>query len=247
MNPDVTSAVHEPGEALIAVILQITEHAERLAVLDEREAAHHRQVATRLTQLARQLTDTAGHLSYLRDSSARQAALTDSLDSLDQQIGALATRLTAITADRHSDHADGDKDTAGESGDTPHRPGRAVRWWKLTGQERDQQIVRLRAWVDQVYRPGYGHLAAGLGSCWEEHPLCLYGLDWLMELWSALYLNPDRDPPVLASQAELQTRLLPGLAGQMHRETTRCAHARSLPARRHPPPPSDPAQRPAEP
>ena len=46
--------------------------------------------------------------------------------------------------------------------------------------------------------------------------LCLYGLDWLMELWSTLYLAPDRDQAALAIQAEWQARLLPALAAQMH-------------------------------
>ena len=87
----------------------------------------------------------------------------------------------------------------------------------------------------QVYRPGYGHLAAALGPCWEQHALCLYGLDWLMELWSALYLPAGRRAPALASQAEWQTRLLPTLAEQMYIETTRCQHATS--ASRRPPPP----------
>ena len=63
------------------------------------------------------------------------------------------------------------------------------------GTERDEALSRLRAWVEQIYRPGYGHLAATRGPCWDQHPLCLYRLDWLMELWSALYLTPERDTP----------------------------------------------------
>jgi hypothetical protein len=78
--------------------------------------------------------------------------------------------------------------------------------------------------VEQVYRPSYGHLAGTLGPCWDQHPLCLFGLDWLMELWSALYLIPERDTSGLAGQAEWQIRLLPALAEQMHLETRRCQH-----------------------
>lgn len=54
--------------------------------------------------------------------------------------------------------------------------------------------------------------------------MCLYGLDWLMELWSTLYLPAERDAATLASQAEWQARLLPALAAQMHAETSRCQH-----------------------
>jgi hypothetical protein len=75
-----------------------------------------------------------------------------------------------------------------------------------------------------VYRPGYGHLASGLGPCWESHDLCLYGLDILSTLWSVLYLQPDRTPGLVSAQAEYQARLLPALAAQFRADTTSCGH-----------------------
>ena len=80
-------------------------------------------------------------------------------------------------------------------------------------------MTRLRAWVDQVYRPGYGQLAATLGPCWEAHDLCLYGLDILSDLWSVLYLQPHRTAGMLSAQAEYQARILPALAEQFKAET----------------------------
>ena len=76
-----------------------------------------------------------------------------------------------------------------------------------------------------MYRPGYGHLAV-LGPCWPQHQLCLYGLDILRLLWSALYLDPDPDsgPDLLSAQAEYQARVLPAIAAQLAAETTRCGH-----------------------
>jgi hypothetical protein len=79
--------------------------------------------------------------------------------------------------------------------------------------------------VEQVYRPGYGQLAATLGPCWDDHPLCLYALDIASELWSVLYLQAKRNPAMLSAQAEYQTRILPALAEQMMAETQRCGHA----------------------
>ena len=90
-------------------------------------------------------------------------------------------------------------------------------------------MARLRDWVERVYRPGYGHLAV-LGPCWPQHELCLYGLDILRGLWSALYLDPDPDadsqsgPDLLSAQAEYQARILPAIAAQLAAETTRCGH-----------------------
>jgi hypothetical protein len=110
-----------------------------------------------------------------------------------------------------------------------YEPGSAPRWWKLTGEAREQALGKLRGWVEQVYRPGYGQLAATLGACWDQHPLCLYGLDVLSELWSVLYLQAQRSPAVVSAQAEFHARIVPAIAEQLAAETTRCGHA---PARR---------------
>src|ERR1035438_6416697 len=216
------ASTDSPGDAVTATLLQITQHTERLAVLDEREAAHHQELTARLAELAGLLTETCSRVDDVHATAARQSALLDSLEGLDQQVAVLASRLTEITVAHNSrDDQDGKR----------YRAAPTPPWWKLSGEEQQEAIGRLRAWVEQVYRPGYGDLAAALGSCWEQHPLCLYGLDWLMELWSVLHLTGKRGAPVLASQAEWQTRLLPALAEQMHIETTRCHHARPATAR----------------
>jgi len=180
------------GDVITAVLLQITQQAERLDTLEQREASHHCETATALK------------------------AINDSLSCLDKQIAAVADRLPRFIPERQS---------ASDIDDEHGRP-LAPRWWQLDGDEREQAVARLRAWVEQVYRPSYGHLAAALGPCWEQHPLCLFGLHWLMELWSALYLTNQSRTSALASQAEWQTRLLPALAEQMRLETSRCRHAR---------------------
>ena len=178
------------GDVITAALLQITQQAERLAVLEQREATHHSETAT------------------------AQKALHDSLSHLDEQTAAIANQLTDFLAGHETSTNVDDKNGR----------ARAPRWWQLDGDERDKAVARLRAWVDQVYRPSYGHLAAALAPCWEQHPLCLFGLHWLMELWSALYLNSGGGTSTFASQAEWQTRLLPALAEQMRVETSRCRH-----------------------
>ena len=105
-----------------------------------------------------------------------------------------------------------------------YHPSPPPSWWKLAPAERQEPIARLQAWVEQVYRPGYGHLAAALAPCWSSHDLCLYGLDILSDLWSVLYLQPGRTPRTLSAQAEYQARILPALAAQLTTETTRCGH-----------------------
>ena len=108
-----------------------------------------------------------------------------------------------------------------------YRPSTPPSWWKLAAADRAEPIARLQAWIEQVYRPGYGHLAATLAPCWSSHDLCLYGLDILSDLWSVLYLQPERTPRTLSVQAEYQARILPALADQLRIETNTCGHPRS--------------------
>ena len=216
-----STPAHDPADAVTAMLLQITCHAEGLDALDERESRHYHDLAARLAELARRLAETSDRVGDIDVTVTRQAAILGSLDGLDQQIADLATRLTDLAASGASHNGDRD----GQS----YQPAPAPRWWNLDPPEREDAIARLRAWVDQIYRPGYGHLAAALSPCWDQHPLCLYGLDWLMELWTITHIADERQGPDLASQAEWQTRLLPALAEQMHLETTRCHHAQRTP------------------
>lgn len=167
-------------------------------------AAH----AERISQLGAQAEELA-------KAAARRNELAALAESMEQRITTLAARLDQILPDDvHS----------GDAAKQRYTPAPARRWWKLTGRDREQAVTALRAWVDQVYRPGYGQLAATLGPCWDQHPLCLYGLDILAELWSVLYLPGTRTPALLSMQAEYQARILPALAEQMSIATTRCRH-----------------------
>jgi hypothetical protein len=190
-----------------AALRQLADHGERLAVLDQREAEHFRAIGDRLAELGTLVT---GLGSAIQD----QAAVLAALQGLDEQVAVLAAQLTSILP-----AGDGDREAG------VYRPPPAPRWWKLVGKAREEALAKLAGWVEQVYRPGYGQLAATLGPCWGDHPLCLYALDIASELWSVLYLQAKRNPAMLSAQAEYQTRILPALAEQMMTETQRCGHA----------------------
>jgi hypothetical protein len=186
------------------MLLQLSEHAERLSALDQREAGHFRVVQQRLNELADLITALGGTLDD-------QSVILARLDG---------PAPTATSADQDSPGGD-----AGLA--QSYQPLPAPRWWKLTGEAREEALDKLRGWVEQVYRPGYGQLAATLGACWDQHPLCLYGLDVLSELWSVLYLQAQRSPAVVSAQAEFQARIVPAIAEQLMAETTRCGHAQA--------------------
>jgi hypothetical protein len=193
-------------DALTAALLQLSEHASLLSALDARHKAHAAETGERIAAL----TALANALKTTADG---QAEILAGLTGLTSRVDDLAARLDQV-------HPAGEDDLIPE-----YRPGAQPRFWQLQGPAREHAVARLCAWVDQVYRPGYGHLAGALAVCWEQHPLCLYTLDWLSELWSVLYLDPCRTPGTLAGQAEWQIRLLTAAADQMTRETTRCGHS----------------------
>jgi len=224
------------GDGLAAALIQISAHAERISGLDAREASHYQQIAARLRELAAEAASAISRIDGIGGTLARQAAIIDALDGLDGQIAVLARQIAKLATDDEDDEPDAPS----------YPPVPQPRWWKLTAAERETAVDRLRAWVDQVYRPSYGKLAATLPPCWEQHPVCLYILDWLSELWSVLYLATRRNGGTLAAQGEWQTRLLPAAAEQMAYETTGCPHAPGT-ARRQPSPGIRPTYSPASP
>ena len=151
------------------------------------------------------------------------AAILDQLAAHHEQL----TRLTRILDEHAAALAQLTGTTPDGADPDAYHPEPAPPWWNLPAAGRAEPIARLRAWVEQVYRPGYGHLAATLGPCWQAHDLCLYGLDIAASLWSVPYLQPLRTPVLLSAQAEYQARILPALADQLRLETNRCGHPRT--------------------
>ena len=197
-----------PDSGLNAALLQISAHAERIGALDSREADHFRHIETTLAGMSSAVTG-------LRGTVADHGKILASLDGLGESVAVLAAEVASLLPPK-----------AGPG----YQPIPAVQWWSCTSRERDKATARLGAWVEQVYRPFYGHLAAMLGPCWVEHPLCLVQLDFLSELHSVLYLQPTRNARDLAAQAEYGTRIVPAVSEQFRAETSSCPHRRTAAA-----------------
>ena len=187
------------NDPITAALQELAAQHEQLTQLDARETGHFTTLSERLTELTDLITGI-GHT--LEDDGTVLARF----EALDRQVTDLAAQLAPDPGGYHPD---------------PPPP-----WWKLPAAERHEPIARLHAWVEQVYRPGYGHLAATIAPCWPSHDLCLYGLDILSGLWSVLYLQPERTAKLLSAQAEYQARILPALAAQLVTETSTCGHRR---------------------
>jgi len=187
------------NDPITAALQELASQHERITTLDARETHHFTILSERLTELTDLITGVGHTLEEDGTVLAR-------FEALDRQVADLTAQF-------------------GHDPDGYH-PDPAPAWWKLAAAEREEPIARLGAWVEQLYRPGYGHLAATIGTCWPSHDLCLYGLDILSGLWSVLYLQPSRTARLLSAQAEYQARILPALAAQLVTETSTCGHPR---------------------
>jgi hypothetical protein len=187
------------NDPITAALQELAGQHERLTQLDARETGHFTTLSERLTELTDLITGV-GH------TLEGDGAVLARFEALDRQVADLTAQLGHDPGGYH--------------------PDPATAWWKLAAAERQEPIARLHAWVEQIYRPGYGHLAARLGICWPSHDLCLYGLDILSGLWSVLYLQSERTAKLLSAQAEYQARIVPALAAQLVTETSTCAHLR---------------------
>jgi len=170
------------------------------------------KVVLQLTETAEKLAGLERLVSVLGADIGKQADRTARLQALEEALAALTIRVSEVVPDEHGSPR-------------VYAPRAAPRWWNLTGQAREAEIGRLRGFVEYVYRPGFGHLAARLRPCWEFHDLCLYCLDIAAELHAVLYLQSRRTVSLLNGQAEYATRVLPALADLMTAETrTGCPH-----------------------
>ena len=188
---------------LDAVIRQGTQNTERIAGL-----------AAALDGLTRRLGELSTAVEAVQGTITDQAEVLRSVDGLKDTVDELAHRIGAL-------FPDGDTESAF------YTPIPTPRFWQLHGADRDQAVGRLRSWVRGVYVPAFGHLAAKLPACWEQHTFCLTVLDVASELHAVLYLQATRNQGLLAGQAELLTRLMPALAALMAAEAARCPHAQS--------------------
>lgn len=201
---DLGGAMSAEDRGVTAALLQMQKLAEQFGALDNRENEHYRDVGDALTGLSTSVDELRGTVSGHGEVLA-------SLDGIDAKLTELSGAISSLLPPNPG---------------PGYNPAPSVQWWAKDLDEigRAKAKGRLRAWVTEIYRPHYGHLAARLGECWEDHPLCLVQLDWVSELWAVLYLRPTRTAGVLSSQAEFSTRFLPTVAEQLGAETSKCTH-----------------------
>lgn len=108
-----------------------------------------------------------------------------------------------------------------DSGAEEYVPEVMPRLWQMDSTARAELVSRLGDWVEKVFRPGYGHLAAKLLPCWPQHDLCLYQLSMLSEYHTVLALSEIR---LLNLEEGWNTRVLPTVIDILAVEFSTCDH-----------------------
>jgi hypothetical protein len=177
------------------------------------------QQGHKLAELGEALATVDGRLGELatvvrgvRGTQAAEGELLEGLAQIRADLASLARRFNAVFPRERND------------GSEFYDPPPSVRLWELDDAGRAEVINYLREWVDKIYRPAFGHIAAKLPPCWEEHWLCITVIDVLSELHKVLWMQPVRLAGTLSGQAEFLTRLAPALAELMAAERKGCDH-----------------------
>ncbi len=171
-----------------------------------------------------QLTGMAGELEHAREQIA---GLQRDLGALDGRAGGIEDRLAEVggVLERLSGQvaALATPEPAQQAKQEPpaYEVNDAPPWWRPGDPRCADTLARLRDWVSEVYQPVFGYLGDLLGSCWEQHPVCLVYLDTLHEAWCLLYLG-ERDPKMVFAQLDWLTRPLLQAAEVMASETRAC-------------------------
>jgi hypothetical protein len=177
------------------------------------------QQGQKLAELGESLALVDGRLGELqtvlvgvRGTQAAQGELLDTLEEIRRDVASLRNRVNAAFPPERND------------GSEFYDPPPSIRIWELDNAGRAEAINYLADWVDTIYRPTFGHIAAKLPACWNEHWLCITVIDVLSELHRVLWMQPVRLSGNLSGQAEFLTRLAPALAEVMAAERKGCPH-----------------------
>jgi hypothetical protein len=195
-------------DGLLAVVLKLTDLAAQVERVEQ-------SAERRFEDLAAACAKALAQVSAAREEAGTLGGRAGELEQKIADIGALLAQMSARLRELADDGTPA-KGTADR-----YRVNPAPPWWQPGHERCAETVSRLRDWVEEVYRPGFGYLGARLGDCWDRHPLCVAYLDTLHEAWCLLYI-PSRDPKMVFAQLDWLTRPLLQAAEVMAAETSPC-------------------------
>lgn len=202
-------------DQLMEAVLKLTGLASQV----ERVEQSTRQ---RFDELAAACAEALAQVTAARQEAGNLAGRADGIERKLAELGALLSQMSSRITEMNDPGGPGGGQKKGNSdGEASYEVNQAPPWWQQDNEQTIATAERLRDWVNEVYRPGFGHLGKMLGDCWDRHPLCIAYLDTLHEAWCLLYI-PTRDTKMVFAQLDWLTRPLLQSAEVMATETRPC-------------------------
>lgn len=202
-------------DPLMDAVLKLAKLADQVERVEQSAQQRFQELATACAEALEQVTAVRQEAGTLGDRA-------DGIETRLAELGALLSRVSSrITEINDSATASSGKGQGGADSEASYDVNQAPPWWQPEHDRTIETTDRLRDWVNEVYRPGFGHLGKTLGECWDRHPLCVAYLDTLHEAWCLLYIPP-RDPKMVFAQLDWLTRPLLQAAEVMAAETRSC-------------------------
>jgi hypothetical protein len=200
----------------------LTDAVLKLAGLAAQVERVEQSARQRFGELATACAEALAQVTAVRQEAGILGDRADGIERKLAELGALLSQMSSrITEMNDSAGPGGGKNAGNSDSEAPYEVNQAPPWWQPENERTVATTSRLRDWVDEVYRPGFGHLGKMLGDCWDRHPLCVAYLDTLHEAWCLLYI-PTRDPKMVFAQLDWLTRPLLQAAEVMAAETRPC-------------------------
>lgn len=210
-----TSPNGQAPDPLTDVVLGLTSLADQVGRVEQANSQRFQELGTACAEALAQVMAVRQEAGNLGDRA-------DGIEGRLAELGGLLSQVSSrITEMSDSTEPEGGKSSGTGNSETPYKPNQAPLYWQSDHEQTIDTVARLRGWVDEVYRPGFGHLSRELAECWDLHPLCVAYLDVLYEAWCLLYVPP-RDPKMVFAQLDWLTRPLLQAVEVVAKETREC-------------------------
>jgi hypothetical protein len=199
-----------PDGGLMAVVLRLTELASQVERVEQSTDRRLAELAESCAKARTEVTTAHEEAGSLGDRAGR---IEQSIAEIGTLLAQMSTRIEELARDSES--------VKGKAR-APYQVNPVPPWWQPDHEQCGETVARLRDWVEEVFRPGFGHVGAKLAGCWEQHPVCVAYLDTLHEAWCLLYIPP-RDARTVFAQLDWLTRSLLQAAEVLAKETRHCS------------------------
>ncbi|HEX6522201.1 MAG TPA: hypothetical protein VF070_19675, partial [Streptosporangiaceae bacterium] len=144
----------------------LTDAVLKLAKLADQVERVEQSTKQRFQELGAACGEALEQVTAVRQESGTLGDRADGIETKLAELGALLSRMSSrITDINDSATASSGKGQGGTDSEASYDVNQAPPWWQPGHDRTIETTARLRDWVNEVYRPGFGHLGKTLEEC----------------------------------------------------------------------------------